>query len=281
MSSACVCELPDIAWHDPALLFRGQRPSQLSRQKNPGKRVTNKLAARKGTRSSKSQAATGAESSNALLSVLSSGSLASFGGASLVALIVEQPVPRQLASAETSRLAYEGNFKETEKELAKNSFRTVSPELVLEQLPVTNPVPRLNSNSLIQFADLSFQLQSLQQTELVAAYPVVASLSSRPKSLHQKELEATYSAKKSLTAFTEQLCFKTPHQPGPTRVRELELLTAQLCKQDFAENSLTAFTDQLCFMAQFPEESLQQKELAAAYVFKAQYQHAPDEGPRA
>ena len=70
--------------------------------------------------------------------------------------MVEQPVPRQLASSETSRLAYEGNFKETEKELAKNSFRTVSPELVLEQLPV----PRRNLNSLIQYTDLSFQLQS-------------------------------------------------------------------------------------------------------------------------
>ena len=80
LSSACVYELPDLAWHDPALLFRGQRPSQLSGQKNPGKRVTNKLATCKGTRSSKSQAATGAESSKALLSVLSSGSLASLGG---------------------------------------------------------------------------------------------------------------------------------------------------------------------------------------------------------
>ena len=176
-----MCELPDLAWRDPALLFRGQRPSQLSKQKNPGKKVTNKLAARKGTRSSQSQAATGAESSKALLSVISSGSLASFGGASLVALMVEQPVPRQLASSETSRLAYEGNFKETEKALAKNSFRPVSPELVLEQLPV----PRLKLNSLIQYTDLSFQLQSLQQTEFVAAY-----LRSRELVVQTEELTA-------------------------------------------------------------------------------------------
>ena len=166
-----------LAWHDPALLFRGRRPSQLSRQKNPGKRV-----------------------------------------------------PRQLASSETSRLAYEGNFKETEKELAQNSFRTVSPELVLEQLPV----PRLNLNSLIQYTDLSFQLQSLQQTELVAAYPVVASLSSSPKTLQQKELEATYSAKRSLTALL-----------GPTRARELQLTTAQLCKEQLGETECSTRAIQL------------------------------------
>ena len=175
-------------------------------------------------------------------------------------------MPRQLASSETSRLAYEGNFKETEKELAQNSFRTVSPELVIEQLPV----PRLNLNSLIQYTDLSFQLQSLQQTELVAAYPVVASLSSRPKSLQQKELEATYSAKRSLTALLD-----------PTRVRELELLTAQLCKEQLGETecsmraiqlrSFQLTTAQLCSSAANSFESLQQ-ELAVAYVFKAQYQ---------
>ena len=111
LSSACVYELPDIAWHDPALLFRGQLPSQLSRHKNPGQRVTNNLAASKHTMLAKNQVATGAETSKALRSVLSSGSLASFRGASLVALMVEQPVPRQLAPSETSRLAYEGNFK--------------------------------------------------------------------------------------------------------------------------------------------------------------------------
>ena len=100
LSSACVYELPDIAWHNPALLFRGQCPSQLSRQKNPGKRMTNKLAAQQDTRHSELQVDTGAESSKALLSVLSSGSLASFGGASLGAPMVQQPVPRQLASSE-------------------------------------------------------------------------------------------------------------------------------------------------------------------------------------
>ena len=174
-------------------------------------------------------------------------------------------MPSQLASSETSRLAYEGNFKETEKELAQNSFRTVSPELVLEQ----PPVPRLNLHRLIQYTDLSFQLQSLQQTELVAAYPVVASLQWRPQSLQQKELEATYSDKRrlrSLTAFTEQLCFKASHHLGPTRVRELELSLAQLCRQKSSATSLQqkALVAAYALMAQFPECSTRASRTTAA-----------------
>ena len=90
LSAACVYDLPDSAWHDPAppLLFRGQLPSQLSGQKNPGKRATNNLAASQHKMLEESQVDTRAETSIALSTVISVGSPASFGGASVGASII-------------------------------------------------------------------------------------------------------------------------------------------------------------------------------------------------
>ena len=183
--------------------------------------MTNKLAARHRTRSSKSQVDIGADSSTALHTVVSVGSPASFGGASLGASM-ELSLPSPLAKSE---LAYEESLKETEEAFANTS---------LLQL---RPVPSLD----------------LDQLEL---QPVVASLSSRQKSLQQTELEAAYSAKKSLTAFTEQLCFKAKYQLGQTKARELELSRAQLCRPESAETSLQLASssltlNSLSFMAQF------------------------------
>ena len=103
LSAACVYDLPDSAWHDPALLFRGQLPSQLSGQKNPGKRVTNNLAASQHKMLEESQVDTRAETSIALSTVISVGSPASFGGASLGASM-ELSLPSPLAESE---LAFE------------------------------------------------------------------------------------------------------------------------------------------------------------------------------
>ena len=60
LSSACVYDLPDMAWHDPACVFRS-RLSQSQLSKNSGQLMTHKLAARKGARCSKTQGVTGAE----------------------------------------------------------------------------------------------------------------------------------------------------------------------------------------------------------------------------
>ena len=135
----------------------------------------------------------------------------------MVQLSVPSPLP-------TSDLAYEESLNENEGALAKPS------------LLQTSPAPSLNLTSL--------QLQ-----------PVVASLSSRQKSLQQKELEAAYSAKRSLTAFTEQLCFKAQHQLGPTRFRELELSLAQLC---FANSVWLKASKPACSMrtSQLPVDQL-------------------------
>ena len=103
--------------------------SQLSTEKLGYKGMTHKLAASKSTRCSKTQEATGAETSKALLSVLSSGRLASFGGSSLVALMVCKSVPKSLSA---SKLAYEENLAELAKEAAKNSFKWQS--LILPNL---------------------------------------------------------------------------------------------------------------------------------------------------
>ena len=47
LSSACVYDLPDLAWKDPACVFRGHlSQSQLS-ARNSGQQMTHKLAARK------------------------------------------------------------------------------------------------------------------------------------------------------------------------------------------------------------------------------------------
>ena len=131
LSSACVYELPDSAWHDPALLLRGQRPSQLSGQKNPGTRVTNNLAASQHKMLEESQVDTRAETSIALPAMVSLGSRASFRGraSSFIAMVSQKPVElRQTVASAT--LAYEESFQETANELATNSFKAVSPELV-------------------------------------------------------------------------------------------------------------------------------------------------------
>ena len=231
LSAACVHDLPDTAWHDPSLLCRGQPQSQPSGKKKLGTMLTHKPAASQNTRCSK-QEATRIATSKALLSVLSSGRLASFGGGSLVALMVSKPVPRNLAA---SKLPCADNLPELGKAAAKSSFKRQSLISIL----------CFAFLSLTWFSPALTATESLHQEELVAAYASTA------ESLQQKELEATYSDKRSLTAFTEQLCFKASHQIGPTRVRELELLTAQLCKHDFA-------------MAQFSECSTRASRTTAA-----------------
>ena len=109
--------------------------------------------------------------------MISSGRLASFGGSSLVALMVRKSVPQSLSA---SKLAYEENLAELEKEATKNSFKRQS--LILPSLFF----------SILCFASVcltwcsqSFQLQSLQQKEL-------ASASTAETSLQQKELVAAY-----------------------------------------------------------------------------------------
>ena len=222
LSTACVYDLPDLAWKDPACVFRGHLlQGQLSAKKS-GQKMTNKLAARHRTRSSKSQVDIGADSSTALHTVVSVGSPASFGGASLGASMVHPLLPSPSAASD---LAYDESLKENEEAETKTN------------LPLLSPVPSLD----------------LDQLEL---QPVVASLSSRQKSLQQTELEAAYPAKKSLTAFTEQLCFKAKYQLGQTKARELELSRAQLCRPESAETSLQLASssltlNRLSFMAQF------------------------------
>ena len=80
LSTACVYDLPDLVWKDPACVFRGHLSQNQLSAKNSGQKMTNTLAARHSTRSSKSQVDTGAESSTALHTVVSVGSPASFWG---------------------------------------------------------------------------------------------------------------------------------------------------------------------------------------------------------
>ena len=187
LSSACVYDLPDLAWKDPACVFRGHlSQSQLS-ARNSGQQMTHKLAARKGTRSLKSQVDTGAESSTALYTVVSVGSPASFGGASLVALMVQLSVPSPFAKSE---LAYEESLKETEEALANTSLLQPSPvpSLTLTSLKLESLVARMYS---IQISMLvasiverdRFQLWSFQLTRAQLCRP-----ESAKTSLQQKEL---------------------------------------------------------------------------------------------
>ena len=164
--------------------------------------MTHRIAASKSTRCSKTQEATGAETSKALLSVLSSGRLASFGGSSLVALMVKQSVPKSLPA---SKLAYEENLAELEKEAAKNSFKRQSLmySLCFNILCVASFCLTLLSHS--------FQLQSLQQKELA--------------SLHQLELPHLGTAVKSFQLTRAQL-----YSTEKTALESFQLTTAQLCR---------------------------------------------------
>ena len=119
----------------------------------------------------------------------------------------------------------------------------------LTQFPSTSLTDRELEKNSAELCLQELDSEELSQKELEAAYC--------KKSL-QKELEAAYSAEESIQLTEQsfqlpiaQLCFN-----GPTRVRELELSFAQLCKSHFAI------------------KSFQQKEFAAAYAFLAQ-SHCP------
>ena len=96
LSSACVYDLPDLAWKDPACVFRGHlSQSQLS-ARNSGQQMTHKLAAR-------------------------------------LDVVVQLSVPSPLAKSE---LAYEESLKEIEEALANTSLLqpTPVPSLTLTSL---------------------------------------------------------------------------------------------------------------------------------------------------
>ena len=262
-----------------ACVFRGHHSQSQLSARNSGQQMTHKLAARKGTRSSKSQVATGAESSTALHTVVSVGSPASFGGASLVALMVQLSVPSPLAKSE---LAYEESLKETEEALTNTSLLQPSPvpSLTLTSLKLESLVARMYSSLCFQISMLvasivkrdRFQLWGFQLTRAQLCRPESAktslqqkelarAASTAEKSLQQKALAAAY-------ALTEQLCFMAQsHEDeltadracgnlcfSPTRARQsFQLTRAQLCRQ------------------QSPDKSLQQSELAAAYALMAQF----------
>ena len=228
--------------------------------------MTHKLAARKGTRSSKSQVDTGAQSSTALHTVVSVGSPASFGGASLVALMVQLSVPSPLP---TSDLAYEESLKEEEEALAETSLLQLSPvpSLTLTSLKLESLVARLCSSLCFLISMLvasivksdRFQLWGFQLTQDQLCRP-----QSSVESLHQKELAAAYATDLSFQLHSLQqkelaaaYVFVAQFQGSPTRARQLQLSTAQLCRQ------------------QSTEESLQQKELAAASCLMAQFPECP------
>ena len=201
-----------------------QRPSFTEPvfSKKSGQKMTKKLSARHRTRSSKSQADIGAESSTSLHTVVSVGSPASFGGASLVALMAQLSVPSPLP---TSDLAYEESLKENEEALAKPSLLQPS------------PVPSLNLTSL--------QLQS-----------VVESLSSN-------------------LCFLYSMFVASIVKSDRFQLWSFQLTRAQLCRQKSSSMSFQLTTAELCSSAAKSFESLQQKELEAAYVFMAQFQDSP------
>ena len=271
LSSTCVYDLPDLAWTEPACVFRGHLPTSQLPAKKSGQSMTNKLAAQQGTRHSELQVDTGPESLTAWSTVVSVGS-ASFGGTSLGASMVQQSVPRRLPAF---NLAYEENFKELVKEDGKTNLPQLSPvtsltlnslqlQSVGESLSLTlRSLPKMLSAllvSLIQYPNLCFQLQSLQQQELARSAWATASLQQKElaqatASLQQKELaQSTDSlqqkelAKSTTESLKQKELVKSTAkslQLSPTRARELQPTTAQLCSS--AANSF---------------ESVQQKELA-------------------
>ena len=186
-----------------------------------------------------------------------------------------QSMPRQL---QTSTLAYEESFTETGDSLAKNNLPQLHPvpSLTLTSLELESCLESLYSSLCFLLSMLlafsverdrfqlwSFQLtrvqlcssQSLQEKEL-ARSASTTEISLLRQSLRQLTARRAYS--KSLW----QLSLMAQFHDRPTRARELELNTAQLCKHQFAQ------------------DSLQQNELAAAYAFKAQT-HGPTRARKA
>ena len=266
LSSTCVYDLPDLAWTEPACVFRGHLPTSQLPAKKSGQSMTNKLAAQQGTRHSELQVDTGPESLTALSTVVSVGHSASFGGTSLGAPMVQQSVPRQLPAF---NLAYEENFKELVKEEAKTNLPQLSPvtSLNLNSLQLQSVDECLSLTlrslskmlsallvSLIQYTNLRFQLQSLQQQELARSAWAT-------DSLQQKEL--VKSTAKSL-------------QLSPTRACELQLSHAQLCRQK-SSHELSAYNCAALLVSSKQIRELTAEELAnlaLAQIFPAM----PDEG---
>ena len=141
-----------------------------------------------------------------------------------------------------SELAYEESLIETEEALANTSLLQLSPapSLNLTSLQLQSVVESLSSNLCFLDSMLVASIVKSDRFQLWSFQLTTAQLcSSAEESLQQKELAAAYA-------------FMAQFQDSPTRARQLQLSTAQLCRQ------------------QSTEESLQQKELAAAYCLMAQ-----------
>ena len=283
LSSTCVYDLPDLAWTEPACVFRGHLPTSQLPAKKSGQSMTNKLATQQGTRHSEFQVDTGPESLTALSTVVSVGHSASFGGTSLGAPMVQLSVPRQLPAF---NLAYEENFKELVKEEAKTNLPPLSPATSLnlnslqfqsvdECLSLTlRSLSKMLSAllvSLIQYTILSFQLQSLRQKELARSAWATDNLQQKElarsawatERLQQKEF--VKSTAKSLQQKKLAILLLKALQLSPTRARELQFPLAQLCFQ----LSPTRARELELSLAQLGRQkssatSLQQKELVAA-----------------
>ena len=121
---------------------------------------------------------TGTESLTALSTVVSVGHSASFGGASLGASMVHPLLPSPSAA---SHLAYDESLKENEEVDAKTNLPQLSPvpSLTLTSLQlqsvdeclslILSSLSKMLSAllvSLIQYTNLSFQFQRLQQKEV-------------------------------------------------------------------------------------------------------------------
>ena len=252
-------DLPDLAWTNPACVFRGHLSKSQLTAKKSGQMMTNKLAAPQGTRHSELQVDTGTESLTALSPVVSVGHSASLGaqvgGASLGASMVHPLLPSPSAASD---LAYDESLKENEEAEAKTNLPQLSPvpSLTLTSLQlqsvdgclslILSSLSQMLSAllvSLIQYTNLRFQFQSLQQKELAK---------SAADSLQQEELDRTaLTAEDELTADRAcgSLCF------SPTRARQsFQLTQAQLCRP------------------QSSVESFHQNELAAAYATDLSFQ---------
>ena len=208
-------DLPDIAWHDPALLLRGQLPSQLSRQKNPGKRVTNNLAASKHKMLEESQVDTRAETSIALPTMVSLGSRASFRGrASSFSSHGLTEASGTSPDCSFSHPCLRRKLSRDCKELATNSFKAVSPELVPYQL------------ACFTAAWQSLILYSL----CVSAYLTYTLTAFTEQLCRQQSAEKSFQLRTELSAFhCAAYALMAQFQDSPTRARQLQLSIAQLC----------------------------------------------------
>ena len=123
-------------------------------------------------------------------------------------------------------------------------------------------------------SELAYE-ESLKETEEALPNTSLLQLSPAPSLNLTRQLHSVVASLSSNLCFLYSMFVASIAKRDRFQLWSFQLTRAQLCRQKSSSMSFQLTTAQLCSSAAKSFESLQQKELAAAYAFMAQFQDSP------